>query len=75
MIIFERTENIPVCGDTFYDGIKLEITGGYETTIDAYLNYFIVFLESLSFTHEQIIEFLKDYVAELNGEVEVKYED
>ena len=72
MIVFERTEKI---GDTFYDGIKLEITGGYETTIDAYLNYFIVFLESLSFTHEQIIEFLKDYVAELNGEVEVKYED
>ena len=72
MIVFERTEKI---GDTFYDGIKLEITGGYETTIDAYLNYFIVFLESLSFTHEQIIEFLKDYVVELDGETEVKYED
>jgi len=64
MIIFERTEKIPEYGDTFYDGIKLEITGGYETTIDAYLKYFIVFLESLSFTREQIIEFLRDYVLE-----------
>ena len=68
MLIFERTEKTPEYGDTFYDGIKLEITGGYETTIDAYLNYFIVFLSALSFTHEQIIEFLKDYVAELDDE-------
>ena len=68
MIIFERTEKTPRYGDTFYDNIRLEISGGYETTLDDYLRYFIVFLEALSFPHEQIIEFLKDYVAELNDD-------
>ena len=61
MIIFERTEKTPRYDDTFYDNIRLEISGGYETTLDDYLRYFIVFLEALSFPHEQVIDFLKEY--------------
>ena len=68
MIIFERTEETPTYGDTFYDGVKLEITGGYDTPINEYVKYFIVFLEALTFTHDQIMEFIKEYAEELNDD-------
>jgi hypothetical protein len=62
MIIFRRTENIPKYGDTFYDDVELKIGGGYETTLDEYIHYFIVFLQALTFERESIIDGFKDYL-------------
>jgi len=56
MIIFERTE------EDIYDGIRLEITGGYENNINDYIHYFITFLEALTFERETIIEGLREFV-------------
>jgi len=64
MISFERTEKEPKFGDVGYDGVKLEISGGYETPLDEYIHYFVTFMEALTFPREGIINALHDFVAD-----------
>ena len=60
MIIFERTEGD---GMAFrLEGIKLEITGGYTTDINTYIEHFVSFLLALSFSQETITDGLRDYL-------------
>lgn len=61
MIIFERTENTPQYGDFYYDGIKIEITGGYDIKLDDLLHYFVVFLEAMTYPRECIINALIEW--------------
>ena len=58
MVIFERTEKQP------YDGIQLQITGGYETRLDEYFHYFVTWLETLGFARESVIDGLKEWIEE-----------
>jgi len=67
MIIFHRTENIPQYSDIPYDDIKLEIGGGYETPIDDYIRYFVVFLRAIGFHEDNIHNILSGYIKEQEG--------
>ena len=48
-----------------YEDVHVIIEGGFETTVDELLNYFVGFMVLLGYPPDMIIDHMKEYVSQL----------
>ena len=64
MIIFERTEKRD--WSPGYDGFRLEVTGGYETSSTDWCRHLHGFLRTLGFPEDVILDGFRDYLEDFD---------